>query len=625
MTHPATYPPTLDPPVNSPAPAAPVSAPERRVGAPAAPGRGQTAGMRDVLTEDQSPATRVAMAGATPETAGATPAAQEAAPAAGTPTPPAPRKGGRGRPGAADAPLSTAGATGQAAPATEAAPPATGRGAVLVGRALMVVAAIGMPLVGVIGFAASYSTLERFAADNGFSTTFAPWFPIGVDVSIVALLAMDLVMVRRGMPWPLLRFAAHAMTLVTVLLNASDGISEDVSVWSGLWADPLWAVSHAAMPGLFVLGVEAARRLLMHAARIEEGTETDRIPVHRWLLAPARTGRLYRRMRLAAVRSYPEMVERERALAGYRVWLTQELGGDLSKATEVQMLPITMARHGYTVEEALALPAKWEAEAAKREAEEAARKAEDEATAAERAAELEIKKLESVARVESARHRVAAQTGTVAAESEAVTAQAQAQAETAKARAELTRRAAERQAETEAQAMESEEAATARLRGAEADRRAAAAEEEATRLRLVAVRQAEEAERREAEAERREAERAAARRRTREDDAAAAAAERKAAEDRAAAARAEAAAEAAEDYIRLTPRERSVRRVARMLLAAHPAGTSPAAIDIKAVPLSVIEERLGVAQTTAGDIRKEAKALIDGGYQPHPAEETYEN
>jgi hypothetical protein len=73
-------------------------------------------------------------------------------------------------------------------------------------------------------------------------------------------------------------------------------------------------------------------------------------------------------LRLAGVRSYPEMIRREQALDGYRVWLTQQLGGDLSKASEVQRLPMTLTPKGFTVEQALALPAQWEAEAAERPA-----------------------------------------------------------------------------------------------------------------------------------------------------------------------------------------------------------------------------------------------------------------
>ncbi|MFD6331652.1 hypothetical protein ACFWGI_19030 [Streptomyces niveus] len=78
-------------------------------------------------------------------------------------------------------------------------------------------------------------------------------------------------------------------------------------------------------------------------------------------------------------------------------------------------------------------------------------------------------------------------------------------------------------------------------------------------------------------------------------------------------ARAEAAAEAADDYARLTPRQRSERRVARMLLAAQP-NMPIDKLNHEVVPLTMVMERLDVSQSTASEIRKEAMALLLSGY-----------
>lgn len=596
------------------APLAPGPAPDRRAGAPAAPGRGQTARMTDTLTDTQTPATRGAMAPATPGAAPVAPDTRAAIPAATNTAPPRPRKGDQGGRAGDHAPLSMAGATGHPAPATVATPRA-GLGARAVGWLLLVVAAVGMPLVGVIGFAASYSTLERFALAHGFSTTLAPWFPIGIDASIVALLALDLVMVRRGSPWPVLRFSAHAMTLATVVFNAADGLSETTgaSIWTGLAADPLRALSHAVMPVLFVLGVEAARRLLMHAARIEDGTASDRIPLHRWALAPIRTGQLYRRMRLAAVRSYPAMVEREQALAGYEVWLRQKHGGDLSKATEEERLPMTMASRGYTVEEALALPAKWAAEAEEREEKEAERRrAKAEQERLRRKADR-IAVLTDEADVTEAEHQVAARTGTSAAQAEAAKAKAEAETAAAKVQAELLRRTAERQAVAEAQALETAEEAEAKRRTAEEELNAERAQAEALRLRAQNAQAAVEAERREQQAERIAADRKALAAKAAQDEKDAAVAALEAARLREEAARIEAAAVEAEDYARLSARERNERRVARMLLEA--AGVADG-VTLESVPLADIQAALGVGRTTASELRAAALTLLQNGYRP---------
>lgn len=94
---------------------------------------------------------------------------------------------------------------------------------------------------------------------------------------------------------------------------------------------------------------------------------------------------------------------------------------------------------------------------------------------------------------------------------------------------------------------------------------------------------------------------------------------------RADAARADAAAEAADDYARLTPRQRSVRRAARMLLAAQP-DMPVDKLNHEAVPLATVMERLDVGQSTASEIRRDAMALLLSGYghQDAAVDATYE-
>ncbi|MFJ8195209.1 DUF2637 domain-containing protein [Streptomyces sp. NPDC096094] len=521
-------------------------------------------------------------------------------------------------------------------------------------RLLAGVVALGILVVAGVGFAASYDTLRQAAEDEGFSHALSYWVPIAVDGAIVAFLGLDLYFSRRGIPKPLLRFAAHGATLATVVLNATSG-GQSVA------EDPVRAFWHGFMPVLFVVGVEAVRHLVMHAAQIEDGTFTERIPLHRWLLAPFSTARLYRRMRLAAVRSYGEMVKREQDLEGYRVWLKQELGGDLSKATDEQLLPLTMAPKGFTVDQALALPAQWEAEAAERARAEEERQALAEAEDAERAAKLEIKKLESAGRVEAARHRVTAETGTAAAEADATTERARAEAERARVEAERVRRLAELTADIEAEAWQKAETAAADRKAKEDELAAAkaAADAEAERRRQRAERRAADLEEEAVETERAaEARRkaAAATRKAKEDELAAAKAEADAQAERTRAEQAqtqaeqqkalkaqalrdaqkaeadaeveraraaearrqlavlEAEAATADDYADLNPRQRKARKVARMILAA---GGNADYVDV--VRLSDIEAAVGVGRTVAGDIRKEAQELLAGGYDPATA------
>ncbi|WP_299541778.1 DUF2637 domain-containing protein [uncultured Streptomyces sp.] len=503
--------------------------------------------------------------------------------------------------------------------------------------ALSLVAAIGGTLVGVIGFAMSYSTLAKVALSWGFGKELAPWFPVGVDASIIAFLALDLYLIRKSTPWPLLRVAAHAMTGATIWFNASSQ--------GQISADPVKAASHGIMPVLFVIGVEAARRLIIQKARLEAGTATDRIPLHRWVLSPIATPRFYRRMRLHNISSYPEMIRRQQDLIGYEQWLKRKYDGDLSKATEDERLPMKMAAYGYTVTEALEMPEQQERDAEAR-AEEAERRRLDAETRQELARKkAEADRLEADGQLEAVRARVEGETGqarahararisaaeraaeleeaaletAVIAEARAREAEAErreAQERQAKAAAdlraaELEREAAEnrrlaaesdRGAAAEAQAIETAEIAEARQRAAEADRAAAETERAAAETR----RRAAEADRLTAQENERKATADAnvqvARKREAETEYAAA-------EARLAAAEVERRAVEIEDAAKLSPRERAVRKVARMLLAAGG--------DADQVLLADIQRETAVSSTdTASKYRQEAAELLAGGYRP---------
>ncbi|MGA5253329.1 DUF2637 domain-containing protein [Streptomyces pseudogriseolus] len=504
--------------------------------------------------------------------------------------------------------------------------------------ALSVAAAIGGTLVGVIGFAMSYSTLAKVALAWGFSEELAPWFPVGVDASIIAFLALDLYLIRKDTPWPLLRMAAHGMTAATVWFNASSQ--------GHIGDDPVKAASHGVMPVLFVIGVEAARRLIIQKARLEAGTAVDRIPLHRWILAPLDTPRFYRRMRLYAVASYEEMVRRQQDLIAYEQWLKRKHGGDLSKATDDEKLPMTMAAYGYTVAEALALPEKQEREAEKR-AEEAERRRLEAETRRELAQKkAEADRLEADGELEAVRARVEGQTAQARAHAraqasaaeraaeleeaaletaliaEARAREAEAQRKEAQEReaqaaadaraAELERQAAEKRkaaaeadqaAAAEAQAVETQAIAEARAAAAEADRRAAETERAAAETRRAAA----EADRLAAEEEERAATARANTQAAREREAET---EYRAAETRLAAAEIERRAVEAEDVARLKPRERAVRRVARMILFAAD-GVA------ERLPLADIQHELAVSSpATASEYRQEAGELLAQGYRP---------
>lgn len=465
-------------------------------------------------------------------------------------------------------------------------------------------------------------------------------FAVGVDVGIMVMIAVDLLMAWLKRPISWIRYPVWLLTAATVVLNAASGAPE--GAWKLL--DYVAAGAHGVVPVLFITVVELGRDAIDRVVRPEQ-EERDSIPLLRWVLAPVATARIFRRMRLWGVTSYPEMIRRDQQLIAYEQWLKRKYKGDISQASEDELLPMKMAPYGYTVDQALAMPDEQE-QAAQERAEEAERRRLDAETRGEVArAESEAERLRAKGKVEAVRAEVDGQTGQARAHARAQVSAAERaaaleqealdQALIAEARAreaEAERKEAqEREAKAEADLRAAElerQAAEKRKEAAEADR-VAAAEAQAIETQTIAeARQAAaEANRRAAETERAAAEtqRAtaeAARKKAEEErlakvalaDAAraekeAAEAERAAAETRRAAAEIERRAVEAEDVAKLKPRERAVRRVARMILAAGG--------DADRLPLADIQHELAVTSPgTASEYRQEAAELLAGGYRP---------
>ncbi|MFC9954268.1 DUF2637 domain-containing protein, partial [Streptomyces prasinus] len=456
------------------------------------------------------------------------------------------------------------------------------------------IVAAALALAG-IGLYLSFEHVAVFAHERLKFTTLgkARLFTVGVDVGILVLIALDLLMawLRRPIGW--VRFPVWLLTGATIVLNAASAAPE-----AGAWAmvDYVAAFAHGIVPVLFIAVVEIGKTAIDRVVRPEAPAGAG-VPLYRWFLAPGPTFALWRRMKLWAVATYAEAVELDKEQRVYRVMLEREYGS-VRKAPSDARLPLTMARYGLTVAEALALPQEAEQrDQARREAEEDARLAE-EARQQERAAAAEIARIRAAGAVQAARTEVAASTS---------------RAEVLAA-AEVT--AAERAASAETEAVQSAAAAAAEADRAAAEERAAEARRHATEADQAATearaRAAEEAAR-EAEAEARKATADArteeARRRAAEDQQRAAEADRAAAEAHRRAVEAERAAVEAEDEVSLTPRDRKVRKVARMILAE---GGGHA----EHLPLESVMTACGVSQTTASEYRAAAAQLLAEGYRP---------
>lgn len=158
------------------------------------------------------------------------------------------------------------------------------------------VVAAGMAM----GFLSSFLTLYHAAQANAWPY---PWrLPLSVDSGILAYVVLDQIAVASRWRSRWLHTAAWGLAAFTVWANAAAATT----------GGAVWRVIDAAMPGLWVLGVEALR-FTWHRLHADPAEEPDRIPAGRWIASPLPTLLLWRRMRLLGVTSWPLMCAMEDA------------------------------------------------------------------------------------------------------------------------------------------------------------------------------------------------------------------------------------------------------------------------------------------------------------------------
>ncbi|MET8566163.1 DUF2637 domain-containing protein [Streptomyces flaveolus] len=479
------------------------------------------------------------------------------------------------------------------------------------------VAVVAGLVVAAVGFALSYNTLVEAARNWDFGPRGSRLVPIGIDGLIIALYSIDLVLVWRRIPKPSLLLAAHAVTAVTVVLNilaAVDGMPGGPGVWQAAQADPGRLLMHAAMPVAYVLLTEAARHFITRIARLEGGL--GHLTLKHWLLDPRGTWAVWRRAKLWGY-PYDVVRELEKKRAIHRVWIKHreeiEAGLKDGAVSVLDRLPDLLAPYGVTVEEALALPDQMRSEEQERRA---ARERADQERAHKEAADRRAREhADRMATLAAEKEQIRAQAEVdllktqTDAERRAAEHRAAGHADVAAIEAAALKSAAERAATEEQRRALAEEQAEETARTAELRRKAAEDNEVAVRLEENQARRADEAARAKmraaeqaAEAGRIAAEAARAEARAEEE-------RRAAAEARAAAAELDLRASLAEEAARLPDRERQIRRVARMIIA-------EADGDHLRFPTTKIQDRLGIANSTATNYRDEAARLIASGYAP---------
>lgn len=207
-------------------------------------------------------------------------------------------------------------------------------------RILIGVVVAGAVVIAGIGFAGSYAAVRELAEQKGFGS-FSVVFPIGIDAGICVLLALDLLLTWIRIPFPLLRQTAWLLTAATIAFNGA-----------AAWPDPLGVGMHAVIPVLFVVAVEAARHAVGRIADITADKHMEGVRLTRWLLSPAPTFKLWRRMKLWEIRSYEQVIKLEQDRLIYQARLQARFGRSWRRKAPVEsLMPLRLARFGVPLAE----------------------------------------------------------------------------------------------------------------------------------------------------------------------------------------------------------------------------------------------------------------------------------
>jgi hypothetical protein len=137
-----------------------------------------------------------------------------------------------------------------------------------------------------------------------FGARWAWLVPIVVDLTVFVFSGVDLVLARLDMSHPLARVTVYSATFGTVYLNYSAG------------ATMPGRIAHVLMPSIWVVFIELMRHVVRRRVNLATASQRQPIPVTRWLVSPWPTLKLWRRMVLWRVNSYPTALTMERTRLG---------------------------------------------------------------------------------------------------------------------------------------------------------------------------------------------------------------------------------------------------------------------------------------------------------------------
>jgi Protein of unknown function (DUF2637) len=166
-----------------------------------------------------------------------------------------------------------------------------------------------LAIIGAVAFGLSFDSVMLAARPVFHEASWA--VPLLLDTTLAVLTAAGLILELNGLRARLPQYFARVLIGLTVYANVAPAVGVYAKILHG--APPtVWAV-------LTVIAEQTIRRLVGLAA----DNRMEKVRPVRWLLAPASTFRLWRRMRLWEITNYRTAVGREQQISASRALLRE--------------------------------------------------------------------------------------------------------------------------------------------------------------------------------------------------------------------------------------------------------------------------------------------------------------
>jgi hypothetical protein len=176
-------------------------------------------------------------------------------------------------------------------------------------RGTMAAIGVAVTIIAAVAFALSFLSVMR-AMQPFFGA--ASWaVPILLDVAIAALTLISIGLELNELSGRGARLFSRVLVGYTIWANA-----QDAHTWAGRGA-------HCLPPIVFVGMVTIVEGAVRRLVGLSSETRMDKVRTSRWLLAPASTFRLWRRMRLWEITSYKTAVDRAQQQSASRALLRE--------------------------------------------------------------------------------------------------------------------------------------------------------------------------------------------------------------------------------------------------------------------------------------------------------------